>query len=340
MPTAYITGANGCLGLNVCEVLLDQGWDVIAAHRQHADTHFLKKLPVTTVIADIADQDALRDSMPDGVDAVLHIAGSTHLWRGNNENQNKANIDGTENVASVALEKKAKRFIYTSSIMAYGLHDNTIDENTISNAEHGPINYSRTKYLAEQLLKTYLGKGLPVIILNPCSFTGKYDTHNWSRLFTMAKAQAYIAAPPGQGMFADVRDIAHAHVAAVGHGRVGENYLLGGTQQSYRDIINRIQRRLNKTQTKLTAPRFLVKLMAVAYEAQSLLTQKPPLTSYQEAEMLCASILCRSDKAIRELSYNISPLETVLDHTQGWWSQSNAEKHRDKPPKSSDKQSD
>ena len=35
--TAYVTGSNGFLGLNLVEELLEQGWRVIALHRPAAE---------------------------------------------------------------------------------------------------------------------------------------------------------------------------------------------------------------------------------------------------------------------------------------------------------------
>ena len=34
--TAYVTGSNGFLGLNLCEALLEEDWRVLALHRANA----------------------------------------------------------------------------------------------------------------------------------------------------------------------------------------------------------------------------------------------------------------------------------------------------------------
>ena len=49
-----------------------------------------------------------------------------------------------------AWRRRARRFVLTSSIAAYGLQPGPIDETTHSTAEDSPIGYLRTKFLAER----------------------------------------------------------------------------------------------------------------------------------------------------------------------------------------------
>ena len=45
---------------------------------------------------------------------------------------------------------------------------------------------------------------------------------------------------------------------------------------------------------------------------------KEPLVTAESAAFLSASLLCRSDKAIRELGYRVVPLRTMLDDCYQW----------------------
>ena len=47
-------------------------------------------------------------------------------------------------------------------------------------------------------------------------------------------------------MWCYVRDAVDAHIAAVDHGAVGENYLLGGDEASFKEVINEIERQMGK----------------------------------------------------------------------------------------------
>ena len=75
MPTAYVTGATGFLGLNLLENLLARGFHVVAAHRQSSDLRYLARFDVERVVADVTDARAVLETMPDAVDPVFHGAG-------------------------------------------------------------------------------------------------------------------------------------------------------------------------------------------------------------------------------------------------------------------------
>ncbi len=55
MPTAFVTGATGFLGLNLVEQLSERGWIVVAYHRPTSDTACLTHFPVRLAEGDIAD---------------------------------------------------------------------------------------------------------------------------------------------------------------------------------------------------------------------------------------------------------------------------------------------
>ena len=56
-----------------------------------------------------------------------------------------------------------------------------IDEETHSNAIHSPINYHRTKYLAEMEVQKGIAKGLDALIINPtkCFVIRRKRKTNW-----------------------------------------------------------------------------------------------------------------------------------------------------------------
>src|SRR5512147_70003 len=95
---AFVTGATGFVGLNLVEELVAQGWRVIALHRAGSEMKYLQRMDAERVIGDIAYADSVRRAMPQGVDAVFHVAGDTNLWSRRNAAQDRINIDGTRNV--------------------------------------------------------------------------------------------------------------------------------------------------------------------------------------------------------------------------------------------------
>ncbi len=75
MPTAFVTGANGFVGVTLVEQLVEAGWSVTAMHRPTSDITYLQRFPVTRVVATLEDDGELRAAMPEGVDVVFHVAG-------------------------------------------------------------------------------------------------------------------------------------------------------------------------------------------------------------------------------------------------------------------------
>jgi nucleoside-diphosphate-sugar epimerase len=73
---------------------------------------------------DVRDPDGLREAF-EGVDVVVHLA--FLIVGGNRETTRSINVEGTLNAFRAAAEAGARRFVYASSIAAYGFHrDNPV----------------------------------------------------------------------------------------------------------------------------------------------------------------------------------------------------------------------
>jgi nucleoside-diphosphate-sugar epimerase len=315
---AFVTGANGFLGLNLVETLLAQGWRVIALHRAGADLKYLQRLEAERVAGDVTDAPSLRRAMPPGVDAVFHVAGDTSVWSGNNAAQDRVNIDGTRNVVGAALEKRARRFVHTSSISAYGRQRGRIDESTAQRGAESPVNYERSKFLGEAAVRAGLARGLDAVILNPAGIVGRYDTRSWARLVTMVAAGTLPGAPPGVRSFCHVREVALAHVAAAERGRTGENYLLGGTDASFLEFLREIGAALGRPVPARATPGWVLCALGAFGEIKGRLTGRPPALTPEAVRLVTGDMTCDCSKAMRELGYRARPLSEMVAECVGW----------------------
>jgi len=113
-PRILVTGGTGALGTGTVRHLRHRA-DVVAMARRHPSS-----LPagVEFVAADIRDVDAVRKALV-GCDAVVHLAWAVtvHL---SPEEQHQINVDGTRNLLEAAIDAGAKRFVFCSSVTAYG----------------------------------------------------------------------------------------------------------------------------------------------------------------------------------------------------------------------------
>ena len=316
--TAFVTGATGCVGLNLIEELLAQGWQVTALHRAGSDLSRLSRFPVERVVGDIRDADSLDHAIPAHVDCVFHVAGNTSLWSKTHHEQLQVNVDGTRNVVRAALAANARRFVLTSSIVAYGLHGGTVSEDTPTRGTSARINYIRSKAMAEREVRQAINNGLKAVIINPSNILGAYDTNNWSRMFRLVQRGRLPVVPSGGGSFCHVREVARAHIAAAEQGRVGANYLLGGAEASYLGLVKEMARMLGVRRPARVLPRGMLQGYAAVEELLAPLFGREPDVTRDAVELLSQNIYCDTRRAVRELGYKPQRLEVMLKDCMDW----------------------
>jgi len=319
MPTAFVTGATGFVGLNLVELLQRSGWRVVAAHRATSDLSLLRPLGPQLVEADSRDAGAITAAMPRGVHAVFHVAANTSLWRRRDAEQYRDNVEGTRNVVGAALARDAGRLIHTSSLAAYGLHDGAVvDEHTESTAADSPIGYLRSKWLAEQEVRAGIDRGLDAVIVAPSNVLGRYDPGNWSRIVGWLRDGRLPVVPPGATTFCHAPGVAQAHVAAYERGRRGESYLLGGTHASILEMVQAVAACLG-----VAAPRKTVSARALAVYARladwaAVVTGREPRITPEMATLFSATTRCDCSKAVRELGFRPVAMSVMVEETVRW----------------------
>jgi nucleoside-diphosphate-sugar epimerase len=129
--TVAVTGPTGTFGSGLIPLLQDDDriGRVIGIARRPFDPAERGWTKMEYRQGDVRNEDALRAAF-DGADVVVHLA---FLITGNasRETTRSINVDGTLNVFRAAAAAGARRFVYASSVAAYGFHpDNpdTIDE--------------------------------------------------------------------------------------------------------------------------------------------------------------------------------------------------------------------
>ncbi|MGZ4778750.1 MAG: NAD-dependent epimerase/dehydratase family protein, partial [Thermoanaerobaculia bacterium] len=250
--------------------------------------------------------------------AVFHVAGNTSLWSGGDTEQTRVNVDGTRNVVDAALVKRARKLIATSSIAAYGFHDTPITEEARSNAMSTNINYFRTKWLGEEEVRKGVAQGLDATILNPANIIGPYDDRNWSRMIALVARDKLPGVPPGAGSFCHVREVAAAHISAVDRGRRGENYLLGGADATYLEMVTIIGRLTGRKTPKKPMPKLILELVGRIEGWISVVTKREPDITPEGAALVSHSILADCSRAERELGFKRVSLEEMLTDCYEW----------------------
>ena len=318
-PSAFLSGASGFVGSHLLRELHGQGWNVHVLARPTSSLDEIKTIPATVHIGDIVDAESIKAAMPDGIDAVFHVAASTSIWSRNNDAQTQINVDGTHNMIEAAVAAGAGRFIHTSSFVTWGFQQTVLTEETSRVNTSDWINYVRTKHQAEQLVLDSVEQGrLDAVIMNPANVLGPGDWHNWSRLFRMIQHGSLPGAPPGGGSFCDVREVAKVHVKAYHQGGSGEKYLLGGDYATMLEVIGTAGNILGKRVPKKPMPAWLLRAWARITTVVASMTGKEPDLTPEGAVMASHHIICDSAKAQRQLDYRFTPVPTLIQDTVDW----------------------
>lgn len=317
MKTAYLTGATGCIGRNLADELLRDGWRVVAACRPSPRTARLAGLGVEVRAVDLADRAAVMDSMPERVDGVFHVAASVSHWRLEAAQQYRDNVVATRNLVAAALARRAGRLVFTST-GATNAHRGC----DAAAASRIPCQYVRTKRQSELELEAGLAHGLDAVVTKPGIVIGAYDWNNYSQIFAMlAKRPPVTVVLPGVIEFCHARDIARAHISAWERGRRGQDYTLGGHRASWLEVYQRIAALVGGRQPTRQTPLWVLRLLAYPLVWQSYLTRiRPPLTPQlvmlleKGGETPAALVAQARD----ELGYQSAPLDEMLADCHRW----------------------
>jgi nucleoside-diphosphate-sugar epimerase len=180
--TVAVTGPTGTFGHGLMPLLQadDRVSKVIGIARRPFDPASQGWTKMEYRQGDVRDQDALREACA-GADVVVHLA---FLIVGGSGDMTRAiNVDGTLNTFRAAAEAGAQRFVYASSIAAYGFHK----DNPVGMTEDWPVRpadrlfYAQEKAELEDLLQQeaaarpslalYLLR--PPVVLGPHTIGGK-----------------------------------------------------------------------------------------------------------------------------------------------------------------------
>ncbi len=204
--TVAVTGPTGEIGMSAVDALEREPSveRILGMARRPFDpaAHGWRKAEYRQ--GDILDPDAVRDLVRDA-DVVVHLA---YLIMGSREESREINLTGTRNVFEATVtEQRPRRLVYTSSVAAYGYHD----DNPQPLTEDVPARGSQEHYYSAQkaeceavLTETTAGSDLEVYVLRPCIVSGPRatmlaDSMPWRQLADLmpGPVRTTLAAVPG-----------------------------------------------------------------------------------------------------------------------------------------------
>jgi nucleoside-diphosphate-sugar epimerase len=316
--SAFVTGGTGFVGLNLIEQLVGQGWAVTALHRPTSDLRAIQRFPVRLVAGDLLDPSSLRRGIPQGVDALFHLAADISVWSQHDARQTRINVGGTRNVVDAALAAGVRRMVHTSTWNTYGLEQGEISEDSPQLGGRSWINYDRTKFQAEEAVREGVARGLDAVIMNPAHLIGRYDRRGWARLIIAAHRRWLPGVPPGAGTFCHAEEVVLAHITAALRGRTGQNYLLSGQDASFVELFRVINQVTGSSVPLRPLPAWLFRLSARTSVALAGVTGREPEATPEGVAIAIARARVVSRRAEQELGYRPAALPTMVDDSCRW----------------------
>jgi len=174
MVNILITGGTGFLGTHLVKKLNSLGHNLRLLIRETSNTSAFEKLSkVDYIIGDVRDIETLSNAT-EGIDLIYHLAAYTRVWARDKGVFEETNINGTENIAKIALEKGI-RLIYISSFIALGATTAEPVDESFESEEGLHLDYAKTKFQAKKVVREYIEKGLNVTIFYPAIIYGSGD---------------------------------------------------------------------------------------------------------------------------------------------------------------------
>lgn len=321
-----VLGATGQLGTNLIRALLDRGEQVRALIRPSSAATTLMGLDIERVSGDLNDAASIAQACR-GVSVVYHAAGyyptrsvriegAVMEARRQSEHVIRAVTRGTHS--------SVQKVVYASTLTTIGppqapggLADETCAFETI----YSDNPYLMAKHAMERAFLEAVSGGMPTVVVNPTAFYGPYDSKPTSgtQILLIAKRMMPVFVQ-GRINVIDVRDVAAGMICAAQKGRVGERYILGNWNTTFREVNEMIARLAGVMPPLFPVPLVLARLglQAGEWAFQTIFRRPEPIPRFF-VEMLPHMNHYDCTKAVRELNYPRNPIEPAIQDALEWF---------------------
>jgi dihydroflavonol-4-reductase len=320
-----VTGGTGFVGSHLVRALLNRGDYVRCLVRPTSRLDNLKDLPIESVTGDLRNLDSLRQAAK-GCEVVYHCAADYRLWCKDPQEMYASNVEGTRNVMQAAFDAGVQRVVYTSTVGCLGLNDNgaPANEDTPVTIDDMVGHYKRSKFLAEEEVRRFAKRGLPVVIVNPSTPVGELDikpTPTGKIIVDFLRGKMFGYVDTGMNLI-DVRDCAKGHVLAAEKGRIGERYILGGRNFTLKEMFDALAGVTEIASPKTRVPHWVAESYARLENFWSIrIAGRDPDVPLESVKLARHKMWFDSAKAVSELGLPQNQIEQALERAVVWFRQ-------------------
>jgi dihydroflavonol-4-reductase len=317
----FLTGGTGYIGGALARRLVAEGHEVRALVRATSKVEGLQELGVATFVGDLGDRYSMREGMS-GADWVIHAAADLDFGAPE-ERMRQVNVQGSDNVASLAFKLGVGRFLSVSSMAYFG----GSPENGSPANETAPIRqpfpslYSATKHSGELAIREWGKKGLRINTVYPSLVYGPPGKKSGSNYFLRQMIKGRIPAVVGgdrKVSWIHLDDVVEGMLAIVenpGKAQPGRDYLLAGDVTTVRSLIDRVSRLAGVRPPRLSLPVGVARVgLALSAPFFRLRGHKPPVPP-EQLESLSRHWAFDDTRARTELDWRPRTLDEGLPGT-------------------------
>jgi dihydroflavonol-4-reductase len=314
--TVLVTGAEGSLGTSLTRQLIERGFTVRAMLDPKIEADGLEGLPCERVPGEILDPESTLSALQ-GTQAVFHCEHAGAFWPPRDERIGAVNLGGTRNLLVAMSRAGTETLVHVGSAFSFGF--GTLDE---PGTEESPYRSDRFHIAcldsirrAQELVQMYTDEGkIRGIIVNPTFVLGPYCTSPGAArsLFSYIN-KAPRRYPSGGINVVGAGDAAGAAVRALGRGRPGRCYILGGHNVGHKELFEKIAEALGvPPATKEWNDRSLLARGFLGSIHGKLTGRRPPVTR-EIARVLSTGMYYDSSRATSELDLTVTPLDAIVE---------------------------
>lgn len=212
-----VTGAESFIGRTLTALLRRRGDQVVGIDTAPPSV-------ADGVMLDIRSA-GLADHLPEGADAVIHLAAVSREpdCAGNPQAAFDINVTGTANVIAAARRRNIRQVVFASSEWVYGpvVNDAVQDEDTVIDTARVLNEYAASKLAGEMALNVAVRRGLPAGTILRFGIVYGPRPANWSAVEALlsnmrSKDEIIVGSLGTARRFIHVEDIASGIAAAIG----------------------------------------------------------------------------------------------------------------------------
>jgi nucleoside-diphosphate-sugar epimerase len=253
-----VTGATGFVGKSIVKELKKRGVDVTALVRKSSNLEYLVNENIPYVYGDLTDFDSLKKAFKNH-NVVIHAAGLVTDW-GKKADYIKTNYYGTKNLLEACVATNIRRVLHVSTVSVFNAQtDQPINEDTPWN-ERIPGWYSKSKHMAEELVRDYMQKQrLDITIVYPSWIYGEGDQHFVPEIIqALRTGKMLFFRDQGNHVIeiVYVGNLVEAIVLILSNDQtIGKSFILSDKPKiTFREFVNTIAGRIGAKEVNFTVP--------------------------------------------------------------------------------------